>query len=94
MRSESFDFCTEIGIPETDCAILTASENVLCAALGIAGDIDRAFVAIESSMQASSESLRTSGGSHESKRQVTYYNNSPSYPHVKTQFIPRSHSSS
>lgn len=52
MCSKSFNFSAEIGIPKADSPVLAASQDVFRRALGIAGDIDRSFMAAEGSMNS------------------------------------------
>lgn len=67
--SKSFDFSAETGIPKADSSVLAASQDVFCRALWIAGDIDRSFMAAESSMNSPCQGLGTTRGSHEGEKQ-------------------------
>ena len=69
MCSKSFDFSAETGIPKADSSVLATSQDIFCRALGITGDIDRSFMAAESSMNSPCQGLGATRGRHEGEKQ-------------------------
>lgn len=76
MRIEGLDFCAQVCIPESNAAILTTSENITCSALGVARDVDGAFVAAQRDVQRARQ--RASRGSHDSQSQAWFRSTMPS----------------
>jgi hypothetical protein len=47
VRRIGLDLCAQAGVPETDNAVLTASEDIFRGSLGVACDVHGAFVILE-----------------------------------------------
>ena len=60
-----FDFRARARVPQADSAILATRQHIFRATFCISCDVHRTFVAVKSLMEASSQRLRTSRGSHE-----------------------------
>ena len=61
------DHCAQVGVPETDNAVLTTREDIFRASFGVPCDVHGAFVILESGVECARERLRTSGRCHHCK---------------------------
>lgn len=64
MTGEHLDLCAEVSIPQSNCSILSARQDILCRPLGIACDIDWALVVVEDDMEVARDRSWTTRGRH------------------------------
>lgn len=57
MTGERLDLRAQVGVPQSNSPVLAPSQDILCRALGIARDVDRALVAVECDMEVAREGL-------------------------------------
>ncbi|KAF8070570.1 hypothetical protein FPV67DRAFT_1561346 [Lyophyllum atratum] len=64
MCSKDFDFAAKVSVPESDCSILTTSEDVFRRSFGIARDVHWSLVVFERNMDRPRQLWRTARRSH------------------------------